>query len=87
MVTSHYSVFDKTSVVCIAVTCFLSEFTFCGQAWLTYFWRRAKAHSIEEDIAKDRLHFWIGRSGHSPTSHDAVDGNYCLTFVFEIITL
>nr|AFK47824.1 unknown [Lotus japonicus] len=50
-----------------------SEDVLFKEAWLTYFWRRAKAHSIEEDIAKDRLHFWIGRSGHSPTSHDAVD--------------
>lgn len=46
------------------------------QAWLTYFWRRAKVHGVEEDIAEDRLHFWISRSATSPTSHDAVDGNY-----------
>lgn len=45
------------------------------QAWLTYFWRRAKVHGVEEDIAEDRLHFWISRSATSPTSHDAVDGN------------
>ncbi|KAF5476490.1 hypothetical protein F2P56_003241 [Juglans regia] len=43
------------------------------EAWLTYFWRRAKAHGVEEDIAEDRLQFWISRSGQSPTSHDAVD--------------
>ncbi|XWS39375.1 hypothetical protein CRYUN_Cryun18bG0048000 [Craigia yunnanensis] len=43
------------------------------EAWLTYFWRRAKAHGIEEDTAKERLKFWISRSGHSPSSHDAVD--------------
>lgn len=49
-----------------------------GQAWLTYFWRRAKAHGIEENIAQERLQFWIGRSGHSPTSHDAVDGSIYL---------
>ncbi|KAF2311541.1 hypothetical protein GH714_024645 [Hevea brasiliensis] len=42
-------------------------------AWLTYFWRRAKVHGVEEDIAEERLQFWIGRSGQSPTSHDAVD--------------
>ncbi|KAF4384661.1 hypothetical protein F8388_003968 [Cannabis sativa] len=42
-------------------------------AWLTYFWRRAKEHGVEEDIAEERLQFWISRSGHSPTSHDAVD--------------
>ncbi|XP_017638361.1 coiled-coil domain-containing protein SCD2-like [Gossypium arboreum] len=43
------------------------------EAWLTYFWRRAKVHGIEEDIAEDRLQFWISRSGQTPTSHDAVD--------------
>ncbi|OMO93742.1 hypothetical protein COLO4_16706 [Corchorus olitorius] len=43
------------------------------QAWLTYFWRRAKVHGAEEDIAEERLQFWINRSGQSPTSHDAVD--------------
>lgn len=50
-----------------------SEDVLFKEAWLTYFWRRAKAHGIEEVIAKERLQFWIGRSGHSPTSHDAVD--------------
>ncbi|KAK5782959.1 hypothetical protein PVK06_037465 [Gossypium arboreum] len=43
------------------------------EAWLTYFWRRAKVHGIEEDIAEDRLQFWISRSGQTPNSHDAVD--------------
>ncbi|XP_024964232.1 coiled-coil domain-containing protein SCD2-like [Cynara cardunculus var. scolymus] len=43
-------------------------------AWLTYFWSRAKCLGIEEDTAKSRLQFWISRSTHSPTSHDAVDG-------------
>lgn len=46
------------------------------QAWLTYFWRRAKVHGVEEDIAEERLQFWISRSGQTPTSHDAVDGNF-----------
>ncbi|RVW78019.1 Coiled-coil domain-containing protein SCD2 [Vitis vinifera] len=50
-----------------------SEDVLFKEAWLTYFWRRAKAHGIEEDIAKERLQFWISRSGHAPTSHDAVD--------------
>ncbi|KAJ0037273.1 hypothetical protein Pint_23809 [Pistacia integerrima] len=50
-----------------------SEDVLFKEAWLTYFWRRAKAHGIEEDIAKERLRFWISRSGHSPSSHDAVD--------------
>lgn len=43
------------------------------EAWLTYFWRRAKAHDVEEDIADERLQLWISRSGQTPTSHDAVD--------------
>ncbi|XP_057791494.1 coiled-coil domain-containing protein SCD2-like isoform X1 [Salvia miltiorrhiza] len=43
------------------------------EAWLTYFWRRAKVHDVEEDIAEERLQLWISRSGKSPTSHDAVD--------------
>ncbi|KAG6410433.1 hypothetical protein SASPL_128493 [Salvia splendens] len=42
-------------------------------AWLTYFWRRAKVHDVEEDIAEERLQLWISRSGKTPTSHDAVD--------------
>ncbi|XP_050874920.1 coiled-coil domain-containing protein SCD2 isoform X2 [Lathyrus oleraceus] len=43
------------------------------EAWLIYFWRRALFHGVEEDIAEDRLQFWIARNGQSPTSHDAVD--------------
>ncbi|KAJ7945639.1 Coiled-coil domain-containing protein SCD2 [Quillaja saponaria] len=43
------------------------------EAWLTYFWRRAEVHGVEDDIAEERLQFWISRSGQSPTSHDAVD--------------
>ncbi|CAI0446742.1 unnamed protein product [Linum tenue] len=43
------------------------------ESWLTYFWRRAKAHGVEEDIAEERLQVWISRSGKPPTSHDAVD--------------
>ncbi|TYJ49709.1 hypothetical protein E1A91_A01G153600v1 [Gossypium mustelinum] len=50
-----------------------SEDVLFKEAWLTYFWRRAKSHGIEEDTAKDRLKFWISRSVHSPSSHDAVD--------------
>ncbi|KAE8123797.1 hypothetical protein FH972_018722 [Carpinus fangiana] len=42
-------------------------------AWLTYFWRRAKVHGVEEDIAEERLQLWINRGGQTPTSHDAVD--------------
>ncbi|GFZ02824.1 hypothetical protein Acr_15g0014320 [Actinidia rufa] len=43
------------------------------QAWLTYFWRRAKKHGLEPDIAEERLQFWINHSTQSPTSSDAVD--------------
>ncbi|KAI4363803.1 hypothetical protein MLD38_019975 [Melastoma candidum] len=43
------------------------------QAWLTYFWRRALVHGVEDDIAEERLQFWISRSGHSPSCHDVVD--------------
>ncbi|KAA3466089.1 atg11 [Gossypium australe] len=50
-----------------------SEDVLFKEAWLTYFWRRAKSHGIEEDTAKERLKFWISRSVHSPSSHDAVD--------------
>ncbi|KAK4413551.1 Coiled-coil domain-containing protein SCD2 [Sesamum alatum] len=50
-----------------------SEDVLFKEAWLTYFWRRAKAYGIEEEIANKRLKFWISRSGQSPTSHDAID--------------
>ncbi|XAR48235.1 hypothetical protein NMG60_11030986 [Bertholletia excelsa] len=50
-----------------------SEDVLFKEAWLTYFWRRAKLHGIEEEIAKKRLQFWISRKGHSPSSHDAFD--------------
>ncbi|KAL9235092.1 hypothetical protein vseg_009887 [Gypsophila vaccaria] len=43
------------------------------QAWLLYFWRRARNHDVEPDIAEDRLRFWISHSARSTTSHDAVD--------------
>uniref|UniRef100_A0A0D9YJI6 Coiled-coil domain-containing protein SCD2 n=1 Tax=Oryza glumipatula TaxID=40148 RepID=A0A0D9YJI6_9ORYZ len=49
------------------------------QAWLIYFWRRAKTHGIEEDIAEERLQFWIGRNAVAPTSHDAIDVERGLT--------
>ncbi|XP_057480623.1 coiled-coil domain-containing protein SCD2-like [Actinidia eriantha] len=56
-----------------------SEDVHFKQAWLTYFWRRAKAHGVEEDIADERLQSWISRTGRSPTSHDAVDVERGLT--------
>ncbi|WZZ25730.1 hypothetical protein YC2023_009131 [Brassica napus] len=43
------------------------------RAWLMYYWKRAKIHSVESDIAEDRLKFWISRIAEQPTSHDAVD--------------
>ncbi|KAL9313987.1 hypothetical protein ACSQ67_019439 [Phaseolus vulgaris] len=43
------------------------------ESWLTYIWRRALFHGVEEDIAEEQLQFWIARSGQAPTSHDAVD--------------
>lgn len=42
-------------------------------AWLMYFWRRAKNHELELDIADERLQLYISISNRSPTSHDAVD--------------
>ncbi|CAH9116439.1 unnamed protein product [Cuscuta epithymum] len=54
------------------------------QAWLTYFWRRAKVHGVEEDIAEERLRFWISRNGQSPTIHDAVDVERGLTEVRKL---
>ncbi|XP_066362197.1 coiled-coil domain-containing protein SCD2-like isoform X3 [Miscanthus floridulus] len=43
------------------------------QAWLTYFWRRAKNHNVEEDIADERLHFWIEQSNHPVTTSDVIE--------------
>ncbi|KAL9253660.1 Coiled-coil domain-containing protein [Drosera capensis] len=43
------------------------------QAWLTYFWRRAKNHELETDIAEERLQHWIDQGTRTPTSHDVVD--------------
>ncbi|XP_042026272.1 coiled-coil domain-containing protein SCD2-like [Salvia splendens] len=37
------------------------------EAWLTYFWRRAKAYGIEEEKATKRLEFWISRVGSHET--------------------
>lgn len=56
-----------------------SEDVLFKQAWLLYFWRRAQVHGVEEDIAEERLQFWISRSGQSPTSHDSVDVERGLT--------
>ncbi len=48
------------------------------QAWLIYFWRRAKNHDVEVDIADERLEFWVTRSNQQPTSQDVVDGKRVL---------
>lgn len=71
--SSHYFLWSNFQLEICAMELFYNIQLL--QAWLTYFWRRAKVHGIEEDIAKERVQFWINRSGHSPTSHDAVDGN------------
>lgn len=43
------------------------------QNWLVYWWRRAKTHGVEMDIANERLQYWISRTAPKPTAHDAVD--------------
>lgn len=49
------------------------------QAWLMYFWGRAKLLGVEEDIAEERVQLWISRgNGKSTTSHDSLDGKFTL---------
>lgn len=73
----------NTSILCCL--CFISLPPHCGchvtislwlciQAWLSYFWRRAKNHDIESDLADERLQYWINQGTRSATSQDAVDG-------------
>ncbi|KAK6132092.1 hypothetical protein DH2020_034158 [Rehmannia glutinosa] len=50
-----------------------SEDVLLKQAWLMYFWRRAKNQGLELDVAEERLHVWINQGNRPPTSHDAVD--------------
>ncbi|XP_022877385.1 coiled-coil domain-containing protein SCD2-like isoform X3 [Olea europaea var. sylvestris] len=50
-----------------------AEDVFIKRAWLTYFWRRAKNHGLEPDIAEERVQFWINQGSKALTSHDAVD--------------
>jgi hypothetical protein len=45
-----------------------------AQAWLIYFWHRAKNNGVEDDIADERLQFWISRTMQKPAAHDEVDG-------------
>ncbi|KAG6513163.1 hypothetical protein ZIOFF_023472 [Zingiber officinale] len=54
-------------------------------AWLIYFWRRAKDHGIEEDIADERLQFWHGRIRQSPISHDFIDVTYVGLSRMEVV--
>ena len=71
----HYSYTLKTS---FNITPLANTISFLMKAWLTYFWRRAKNHELEPDLAEERLQFWINNSNNtsrSLTSHDAVDGN------------
>ncbi|KAL8171269.1 hypothetical protein V2J09_023073 [Rumex salicifolius] len=42
-------------------------------AWLVYFWRRAKRHGLEDDIADERLETWIQQTTHQTTPHLALD--------------
>lgn len=56
-----------------------SEDVLFKEAWLTYFWRRAQSLGIEVDTARERLRFWISRSAHSPSSHDAMEVEQGLT--------
>uniref|UniRef100_A0A0E0F671 Uncharacterized protein n=1 Tax=Oryza meridionalis TaxID=40149 RepID=A0A0E0F671_9ORYZ len=51
----------------------ITNYNIVQNAWLIYFWRRAKTHNVEDDIAEERLQMWIDRHGQQPTSHDAVD--------------
>ncbi|KAK6157470.1 hypothetical protein DH2020_011718 [Rehmannia glutinosa] len=50
-----------------------SEDVLLKQAWLMYFWRRAKNQGLELDVAEERLQVWINQGNRPPTSHDAVD--------------
>lgn len=54
----------------------LDSYNYKMQAWLMYFWGRAKLHGVEDDIAEERVQLWISRSSgkSQTTSHDALDG-------------
>eukprot|EP00249_Psilotum_nudum_P020105 c27570_g1_i1 orf=333-2042(+) len=43
------------------------------QAWLVYFWRQARNSGVEDDIADEKLQYWISRTNQMPTPQDAVD--------------
>ena len=46
---------------------------------MTYYWRRAKNHDIE-DIADERLQFWIEQSKHPITTTDVIEGTRLISF-------
>nr|GMD43675.1 coiled-coil domain-containing protein SCD2-like [Ipomoea batatas] len=50
-----------------------SEDVHFKQAWLLYFWRRAKNHGLEEDITEERLNFWINQGDQPLDSQDSVN--------------
>nr|XP_017222011.1 PREDICTED: coiled-coil domain-containing protein SCD2-like isoform X2 [Daucus carota subsp. sativus] len=55
------------------------------QAWLAYFWRRAKNHGLEPDIADERLIYWINQDTEVPaTSQDAVDAERGLMELWKL---
>lgn len=43
------------------------------QAWLVYFWRRAKTNGVEADYADECIQLWISRTMLKPTMRDLVD--------------
>ena len=43
------------------------------QAWLVYFWRRAKNNGVEADYADECIQLWISRTMHQPNLRDLVD--------------
>lgn len=54
---------------------------------MTYFWKRARDHQVEEDIAEERLQLWTSRSGQSPALQDAVDGICSYTNLLNLLTV
>ncbi|KAG8084695.1 hypothetical protein GUJ93_ZPchr0010g10112 [Zizania palustris] len=63
----------------VELLCPRTEEYIYGKAWLTYFWRRAKNHDIEEDIADERLQFWIEQGNHPIATSDVVEVERGLT--------
>lgn len=43
------------------------------QAWLVYFWRRAKTNGVEADYADECIQLWISRTMMQPSVRDLVD--------------